>query len=114
MGRHACRVIGLFVAGVSLCGAQESPSTQVLIEAIERDDVDAIKKIIRDGVDVNAIHGESRTALTVAALSGHEDVVTALLAQWADPNDGALGVAVMSVHGSAPASSWRPTERPAP
>lgn len=48
--------------------------------------VDLVKKLLKQGVNVNSMDVDGRTAITVAAESGHDLVVGFLINQGADPN----------------------------
>ncbi len=60
--------------------------TDQLLEAAMNGDMDKVKKIVGDGLDVN-IRGEGeRTALMMAAYNGHTDIVKYLLRKGAKVN----------------------------
>jgi TonB family protein len=60
-------------------------STNPLFRAASQGDVDSIKALLAEGVDINASSDRGQTALILAAFGGHSDVVSLLLAAGADP-----------------------------
>src|SRR5215472_4173478 len=54
-----------------------------LLTAASRGDLDSIQKALKEGANVEAHEADGATALMVAALSGHPDVVSALLGRGA-------------------------------
>ncbi|KAL8204559.1 hypothetical protein R6Q57_010182 [Mikania cordata] len=59
-------------------------STMQLLFAACKGDVQGVKELIDDGVDVNSIDLDGRTALHIAACEGHVDVVQLLLSRKAN------------------------------
>ena len=57
-----------------------------LPEASKRGDINEVKKLIKEGVDVNAEDGNGRTALSGAVMKNQIEVVVILLEAGADPN----------------------------
>jgi ankyrin repeat protein len=100
-----------------------------LMFAAREDDVESAKLLIAAGAQVNAADAWGVTATTLAAHSGHDDVVAFLLSKGADPNLAAAGftalhaaimrrdeamVTVLLDHGAnpnAPLQTWTPTRR---
>jgi ankyrin repeat protein len=68
----------------------EAVTGQPLMAAVQRGDVEAVKVLIREGADVNAVYPrvdsflDGNTPLLVAARDGHQDIVAELLAAGAD------------------------------
>ncbi|MGH3537499.1 MAG: ankyrin repeat domain-containing protein [Pseudonocardiaceae bacterium] len=68
----------------------EAEAGQPLMAAVQRGDVKAVKVLIRQGADVNAVYPrvnsfqDGHTPLLVAARDGHQDIVPELLAAAAD------------------------------
>jgi TonB family protein len=60
-------------------------STNPLFRAASQGDVESIKALLAEGVDINARSDRGQTALILAAFGGHSDVVSLLLAAGADP-----------------------------
>ena len=100
-----------------------------LMFAARGDDVESAKLLVAAGAQVNASDAWGVTATTLAAHSGHDDVVAFLLSKGADPNLAAAGftalhaaimrrdeamVTVLLDHGAnpnAPLQTWTPTRR---
>jgi ankyrin repeat protein len=60
---------------------------QDLEQAISRDDVDTVKKLIKEGADVNIVFGDNMFRyLHMAAMSGQTEVVRELIKSGADIN----------------------------
>src|SRR5436853_7766825 len=57
-----------------------------LYEAAYRDDLAAVQRLIRDGVDVKAANTYGVTALSLACTNGNAAMVEMLLKAGADPN----------------------------
>jgi len=71
-----------------------------LVPAAARGSLEAIKKLVADGADINAVDVRQRGPLYVAAEAGHRDVVEYLLAKGAKPStSGPRGE--MPVHAAA-------------
>ncbi len=62
-----------------------APSTDSFFDVCRAGDVDAVKKMLARGVDVNARSLEGSTALMYASAGGNPEVVKLLLAAHADP-----------------------------
>jgi ankyrin repeat protein len=73
---------------------------QLLIKAAERGDTTSVRRLLDEGVDINAtVDGRYPwTPLMHVAFEGHEDTVRALLDRGADPHhgdrDGAMAITV--------------------
>ena len=71
---------------------------QSLLDAAQRDDIDAVKSLLASGVDVNAKSEDGSTALTWAAMRSNAAMAERLLAAGADPNiSNMYGVAPLQV-----------------
>jgi ankyrin repeat protein len=57
-----------------------------LIAAARAGDAGEVRRLVRDGADVNAFGNGRQTALIAAAAGGHRDVVAALVEAGADAN----------------------------
>ncbi len=66
-----------------------------MLEAAERDDLDAVKSLVASGVDVNTKNEDGTTALTWAAMRSNAAMAERLLAAGADPN-------ISNIYGVAP------------
>ena len=62
------------------------PSAEQLMIAAGRGHLDQVKKLLDQGIDVNAQYRYEKTALFFAAEGGHAEVVSFLLEKGADPN----------------------------
>ena len=67
-------------------GSKQSDGSVPLIEAIQKKDLPAIKRLITEGANVNAKASNGLPALTAACSFGLEEVVQVLLANGADVN----------------------------
>jgi ankyrin repeat protein len=68
-----------------LCGAAP-PATESFFRAIEIGDTAAVKRLLNQGVDANALDAEGTPALMAAVLYGGADSVKLLLDREANPN----------------------------
>ena len=59
---------------------------QSLLDAAERDDLDAVTSLVASGVDVNSKSDDGTTALIWAAMRGNAAMAEKLLAAGANPN----------------------------
>jgi ankyrin repeat protein len=71
---------------LSAAGAAVESPTQALICAAGLGELDKVRKLIDDGVDVNAIGPKQTSAIQLSAINGHMDIVKLLLQNHADPN----------------------------
>ena len=80
----------LFLTGCGEAHNQPSPKggneTQDMLDAAEAGDLDAIKKLIDNGVSVNGLGDDQSTALHFAAQEGHVDVAKLLIEKGAEIN----------------------------
>lgn len=60
--------------------------TYVHLESYRPYNLDIIRLVREDGVDVDSVTGANETALYIAASKGHYDVVKTLMLLGADPN----------------------------
>jgi uncharacterized protein len=74
------------VAGLLWAAAYVRMQSQVLADALERDDHAAVKLAVQRGADVNSTSRDGRSALMVAAEAGDSEFVRYLLERKADPN----------------------------
>ncbi len=58
------------------------------LEPIRKNDFAAVKKLVEEGADINAVNGYQHTALTFAVINGNQNIVNYLLSEGADPNKG--------------------------
>jgi ankyrin repeat protein len=80
----------------SVPGDLSNKNTQ-LIQAAEKDDIQAVQTLLASGAEVNAANTYGVTALMMAAQNGHTDIVKVLLEAKADVNtkDTFAGTALM-------------------
>jgi uncharacterized protein len=78
----ACAVALLL--GIAGCGGEDEPRRGDLVVAAGRGDEATVRRLLDDGVDVDARDGRGRTAVTAAAAAGHADVVRLLVDAGAD------------------------------
>jgi len=78
----------LFMASVSLAGAQPGHRTgdQALIAAAERNDVEAVRQLLKEGASVRARDPQGRTALMAATYRNHVEVAKLLIQAGSDVN----------------------------
>ena len=57
-----------------------------LVQAIEAEDCDRARDLVRDGIDLNAPCQDGATALMIAVLCGNREIVKLMLEHGADPN----------------------------
>lgn len=67
-----------------LCVPENLDSTMQLLFLACKGDVEGVQDLLDDGVDVNSIDLDGRTALHIAACEGHIDVVKVLLSRRAN------------------------------
>ena len=77
------RILGLFGLGKE---EEEEVVRTPLFAAVHGQDLSAVKKIIKGGVDVNEVDDEGNTALLIAVLTRQSKLVEELLKLDADPN----------------------------
>lgn len=77
------RILGLF--GLGGDEAEESTRTP-LFEAVQAQDLGAVKKLIKGGVDINEADADGNTPLLMAILTGEDKFIEGLLKLGADPN----------------------------
>lgn len=78
------RILGLF--GLRKDDDEEEVVRTPLFEAVHRQDISAVKKIIKSGSDINEVDGEGNTALLIAVFTRQSKLVEELLKLGADPN----------------------------
>src|SRR5574342_1286467 len=75
-GRRMTRALGLLL-GITLAGAV--PAESPVADAAQRNDVAAVRLLLRQGADVNAAQGDGMTALHWAAQGGDVALLRVLL-----------------------------------
>lgn len=78
------RLLGLF--GLGEAQAEEDVERTPLFEAVHAQDIAAVRKIIKDGGNVNEVDDEGNTPLLIAVLTRSAKLVEELLKLGADPN----------------------------
>ncbi len=78
----------LFMASVSLAGAEPGHWTgdQALIAAAERNDVEAVRQLLKEGASVRARDPQGRTALLAATYRNHVEIAKLLILIGSDVN----------------------------
>jgi ankyrin repeat protein len=84
--KRIARVCAVLVA-VSLVGSLQAAPSAPIADAAAAKDVATVKKLLKEGVDVNAAQGDGMTALHWAALHGDAELASMLL--YAGANVGA-------------------------
>jgi ankyrin repeat protein len=83
---------------------------RALHDAANRGDVEQITRLIRTGVDVNALDANDVTPLARAAIYGHQETAELLMANGADPNargkDGATPLYAAVQEGRITMAEW--------
>src|SRR5262245_33107201 len=79
--------LGVSTAILTILAATASQTSSANVAPAARDaDVDAVRKLIASGADVNAPEADSTTALLWAAYQSSPELVSMLLSAGADPN----------------------------
>ena len=78
----------LFMASVSLAGAEPGHRTgdQALIAVAERNDVEAVRQLLKEGASVRARDPQGRTALLAATYRNHVEIAKLLILTGSDVN----------------------------
>ena len=78
----------LFMASVSLAGAEPGHRTgdQALIAAAERNDVEAVRQLKKEGASVRTRDPQGRTALLAATYRNHVEIAKLLILTGSDVN----------------------------
>ena len=76
--RYSAKLFGL-LAAVVLAGATSTTFDPELIDAVRRGDVEAVRSLVRQGVDVNGAQGDGLTPLHLAATSGGAEIAEILV-----------------------------------
>jgi len=78
----------LFMVSVSLAAAEPTPRSgdQALIAAAERNDVEAVRRLLKEGAGVQARDPQGRTALMAATYRNHVEVAKLLIQAGSDVN----------------------------
>lgn len=78
----------LFMASVTLAGAEPGHRTrdQALIAAAERNDVEAVRQLLKEGASVRARDPQGRTALLAATYRNHVEIAKLLILTGSDVN----------------------------
>ena len=78
----------LFMASISLAGVEPGHRTgdQALIAAAERNDVEAVRQLLKEGASVRARDPQGRTALLAATYRNHVEIAKLLILTGSDVN----------------------------
>ena len=74
------------IAAVALVGCGNPEADRALLDASEKENIEAVKQHLDTGADVNAKDEGGQTPLHRAALRGHKEIVELLIAKSADVN----------------------------
>jgi ankyrin repeat protein len=74
------------IAAVLLVGCGNPEADRALLDASEKENIEAVKQHLDAGADVNAKDEGGQTPLHRAALRGHKEIVELLIANGADRN----------------------------
>src|SRR6478736_1295606 len=79
-------VFALALVALASCGGGRAgtPESGELVDAAARGDVERVRRLLADGVPVDARDSSGRTAVTAAALGDHVDVARVLIDAGAD------------------------------
>ncbi|XP_036418637.1 caseinolytic peptidase B protein homolog [Colossoma macropomum] len=98
-GRAAATAGALSAAAVALCLKKDDDSKgEALLNAARSNNTQEVQRLLAAGMDPNSRHRLGWTALMVASMNRHHNVVKVLLESGADPN---LGDEFSSVYGTA-------------
>ncbi|MGC3974103.1 MAG: ankyrin repeat domain-containing protein [Nitrospira sp.] len=76
----------LVVLGLAVTASPAADQDQLLIAAAERNDVESVKRLLRDGAGVQARDAQGRTGLMAATYHNHVDVARVLIQAGSDVN----------------------------
>ena len=74
----------VFVFILIFCACSKAGVNSDILKAAEEGDLKAIKRCLKNGVDVNAKDNEGASVLIIAAKKGHVDIVSHLIYNGAD------------------------------
>ncbi|XP_072547050.1 uncharacterized protein [Salminus brasiliensis] len=106
-GRRATAGV-LSAAAVALCLKKDEDSKgEGLLNAARSSNAQEVESLLAAGTDPNTRHRLGWTALMVAAMNRHHNVVKVLLESGADPNLGDEFSSVYGLHGTKVSTLWR-------
>ena len=76
----------LVILGMAVTASPASDKDDLLIVAAERNDVDSVKRLLRDGAGVQARDAQGRTALMASTYRNHVEVARVLIEAGSDVN----------------------------
>ena len=76
----------LVILGMAVTASPASDKDDLLIVAAERNDVDSVKRLLRDGARVQARDAQGRTALMASTYRNHVEVARVLIEAGSDVN----------------------------
>ncbi|MBT9536817.1 MAG: ankyrin repeat domain-containing protein, partial [Nitrospirae bacterium] len=76
-------VIFILLVGMAMTGCATTGNTP-LMSAVGSGDINAVKRLLNEGADVNAKDSDNYSALMVAALDGYTEIVKLLIEKGAD------------------------------
>jgi len=77
--RYSAKLLGLFAAVVVAAATTTTSFDPELIDAVRRGDVDAVRSLVRQGLDVNGAQGDGLTPLHLAATNGGAEIAEILV-----------------------------------
>lgn len=72
-----------------------------LMKAVNRNDIDGVRKLISEGTNVNELDAEGNAPLVMAAYKGHNEIVKLLLEAGADVRAVDPGMKATALHAAA-------------
>ncbi|MBX3122024.1 MAG: ankyrin repeat domain-containing protein [Nitrospira sp.] len=81
-----CAGLVMVVLGMAVTASPAPDKDQLLIAAAERNDVESVKRLLRDGAGVQARDAQGRTGLMAATYHNHVDVARVLIEAGSDVN----------------------------
>ncbi len=78
--------MGMILLVLSMSYGYSQSMRESIVEAATRGDIDAVKTLLEQGVDVGTTNKEGRTALTAAVMGNHLEIAKLLIDAGANPD----------------------------